>query len=109
MPLVTYGSLKDTYDTYEWDAKVGLHGGFVYTKFNKEIDVKPIKIDNISIIIKCDKNIVYPKKENVSGLNKTNVELENIPLGSLYGWDHSNNAWIYYINDIPTYYSNYVL
>jgi hypothetical protein len=45
--------------------------------------------------------------ENCSGLNFTTIELYNIPIGSLYGWDHNNNAWIYYINDIPSYYSNY--
>jgi hypothetical protein len=109
MPPVTYGNLKDFYETYEWDPTIGNYGGFVYTTSDKKTDKKPIKLDNISMIIKCDNNINYSKKEDTSGLSKTTIELDNVPIGSFYGWDHSNNAWIYYINDIPSYYSNYII
>ena len=109
MPPVTYGNLKDFYETYEWDSTIGNYGGFIYTKFNKEIYKKPIKLDNISMIIKCDNNINYSKKENTSGLSKITIGIDIIPIGSFYGWDHSNNVWVYYINDIPSYYSNYII
>lgn len=104
MPLVTCENLKKDYTTYEWDASIGEHGGFLYTKHNNEIDIKLIKLDNISTVFKCNKNTNY----SISGLNNTTIDLENIPKGSLYGWDHNNNVWIYYINDTPSYYSNYI-
>jgi hypothetical protein len=109
MPPVSYNNLKDIYKTYEWDSKIGDYGGFIYIKHNNEIDTKPIELSNISIINKCNENITYSPKENVSGLSITTIELDNIPKGSLYGWNHNNNAWIYYINDIPSFYSNYII
>ena len=109
MPLVTYESLKNTYETYEWDPTIGNYGGFEYTTYDKKTDKKPIELKNIGIIIKCDNINNYSKKEDTSGLSKTTIELDNVPIGSFYGWDHSNNAWIYYINDIPSYYSNYII
>jgi hypothetical protein len=108
MPSVTYAALKEIYKTYEWDASIGPFGGFVYVKHNNEIENKPIQLNNISAINKCNENITYSSKENISGLNNTTVELDNIPKGSLFGWDHINNVWVYYINDIPTFYSNYI-
>ncbi len=100
--------LAKIYTEYEWDPSIGTIGGFKYIKYDNDVDEKHITLDNISNIFKCNENITYVNKENCSGLSKTNIELDNIPINSLYGWDHVNNAWVYYIDDIPSYYSNYI-
>ena len=107
MPLITEND-KNIYESYEWKSNIGQFGGFEYIKYNKEIVLKPIELSNIGEITKCNGNTVYLSQDKISGISQTTIELDNIPKGSYYGWDMNNKIWIYYINNIPSYYSNYI-
>ena len=67
MPRVDYTNIKEIYEFYEWDSKIGDYGGFEYVKYNKEKVIKPIELSNIGNITICNSNIQY---EQHSGAHK---------------------------------------
>lgn len=108
---ITYEALKDKFDVYTWNVKIGDYGGFSYKKDNHITD-KPIDVANIGEIKRCSDNKNYSLKNDVVGLSKTNVELPMVPRNSDFGWDHECNCWTYFTDNTsgkPTYYSEYII
>lgn len=109
---VTYENLNN-YKFYRWNANIGDYGAFQYYKDNQnEISNIPIKLINIGDINICDTTKSYTLLNDISGLNKTTIELPNIPKNTPFGWSHEDNLWLYYTNktnDKATHYTKYII
>uniref|UniRef100_A0A7S0N7J7 Uncharacterized protein n=1 Tax=Cryptomonas curvata TaxID=233186 RepID=A0A7S0N7J7_9CRYP len=135
---VTYPILKDKYVSYIWDATIGLYGGFRYRTKNKKDnseeggkgneddigiedghgneELEPITDENAGTITKIPEDTLdrYCSITQILGLSKVTMYrdmdvVKNLK-GTLYGWDHSQNCWTYFVDqtkDKPTHFARY--
>ena len=89
--VVTYEPLKAAgHETYKYMPSIGECGGFVYKPSITEV---ALTLPNIGDIVPCEKNYTM---EHVQELYKTSIDLPGVPQGSLYGWSHDGNCWLYF-------------
>jgi len=111
---VTFQSLIQDYKEYTWDASIGEYGAFVYKNYNNVASNKPLEINNIGPIKKCELATTYSLKNNVLGISNTTIDFseKGVPINTPYGWDYKENVWVYFTDSnktFPTHYSSYII